>query len=166
MILTYFVGRAYRLSKPFVPPKVTLKEVHDAVPKQFLKRNNLVSWGYIIRDIVFCYALYMFGTRIDALAKSGLYGMIPITFQWQAKVLSAGLWLMYCWWQGLVFTSLFCVGTCRPLITISGGTEALFLRPYSTRGNFFLTNSLGIADAEDACSWGMEACSTPGTQTT
>lgn len=33
--------KSYRLNKPFTPPKATLKEVHDAVPKHLLTSEPL-----------------------------------------------------------------------------------------------------------------------------
>ncbi|KAI0076538.1 hypothetical protein K474DRAFT_1597790 [Panus rudis PR-1116 ss-1] len=98
-----------RRRRPFVPPSVTLKQIHDAVPKHLLRADPLTSLGYIFRDILFCVTLFFFASSIDSLARSGLGGWIPLSAPWQVKLLETGLWLTYWWWQGLVFAGFFCI---------------------------------------------------------
>lgn len=98
-----------RLHRPFTPPTVTLKQVHDAVPKHLLRKDPLRSFGYVFRDLVFCGLLFWFATSIDRLSHSGFGGYVRLTDPWEVRLLSGVLWLSYWWWQGLVFTSFFCI---------------------------------------------------------
>ncbi|KAF8306379.1 hypothetical protein DL93DRAFT_2088728 [Clavulina sp. PMI_390] len=47
-----------RLAKPYTLPKVTLKEIHDAVPKDLWKKNPLIAVYYTLRDAALCYSFY------------------------------------------------------------------------------------------------------------
>lgn len=47
-----------RLAKPYELPKVTLKEIHDAVPKELHKRNTLKGIYWALRDAALCYTFY------------------------------------------------------------------------------------------------------------
>ncbi|KAH8083325.1 fatty acid desaturase-domain-containing protein [Cristinia sonorae] len=98
-----------RLRKPFSPPKVTLKQLHDAVPKDLLRKDPLRSTGFIARDVVFCAALFICANYIEPAAHTGFGGWIHISAPWQIQLLKTLLWLSYWWWQGLVFTSFFCI---------------------------------------------------------
>ncbi|KAK7678671.1 hypothetical protein QCA50_018252 [Cerrena zonata] len=98
-----------RLNRPFTPPTATLKELHDAVPKHLLQKDPWRSFGYVLRDIVFCVLLFWFGASIDRIAHSGFGGLVRLTDPWEVKLLTGVLWLSYWWWQGLVFTSFFCI---------------------------------------------------------
>lgn len=100
----------HRLTKPFVPPTITLKQIHDAVPKHLLKKNPWLSTYYCIRDVVCCAAFFYAGFQIEPVLKSNFGGYIPLTAEWQVQLARAGLWLTYWWWQGLSFASFFCIG--------------------------------------------------------
>lgn len=99
-----------RLARPFVPPTVTLKQIHDAVPKHLLRRDPLRSTGYVVRDVFFCALFFAFGAAIEPLVSSHFAGFVPLTSPWQATLARSLLWLTYWWWQGIVFTSFFCIG--------------------------------------------------------
>ncbi|KAL4253025.1 Fatty acid desaturase [Abortiporus biennis] len=92
-----------RRARPFVPPKFTLSQIHNAVPKHLLQKNALLSLG--------------------------LFGLLPLPMMpWQASTLQGFLWVSYWWWQGLVFTSFFCIAH-------ELGHESLFYSQYAN--NFF-----------------------------
>ncbi|TBU48918.1 fatty acid desaturase-domain-containing protein [Dichomitus squalens] len=99
-----------RLARPFVPPTVTLKQIHDAVPKHLLQKDPLRSTGYVVRDVFFCALFFAFGAAIEPLVSSNFLGFVPLTSPWQATLARSLLWLTYWWWQGIAFTSFFCIG--------------------------------------------------------
>lgn len=98
-----------RSKRPFRPPKVTLKQIHDAVPKELLRKDPIMSASYIIRDVMLCTLLFKFSGYIPLLTTMlcGRNSLLPKGCESLAKGL---LWLWYWWWQGLVFTSFFCIG--------------------------------------------------------
>ena len=104
------VDTIHRLHRPFTPPTATLKQLHDAVPKHLLQKDPLKSFGYVFRDILFCVLLFWFAASINSIARSGFGGLVRLTDPWEVKLLTGLLWLSYWWWQGLIFTSFFCIG--------------------------------------------------------
>ncbi|KZT10498.1 uncharacterized protein LAESUDRAFT_427677 [Laetiporus sulphureus 93-53] len=98
-----------RLAKPFIPPTISLKEIHDSVPKHLLRKDPLLSTYYVIRDIVCCVAIFYFGFNIETLLKSNFGGFVPLTAAWQVHLARTALWLTYWWFQGLSFASFFCI---------------------------------------------------------
>ncbi|KAI0937592.1 hypothetical protein AcV5_000391 [Taiwanofungus camphoratus] len=98
-----------RLEKPFSPPTITLKQVHDAVPKHLLRKDPWKSTFYVIRDIFCCALFFYFGFSIEPVLKSNFGGYVPLTAAWQVQLARAALWLTYWWWQGLSFASFFCI---------------------------------------------------------
>ena len=99
-----------RLARPFVPPTITLKELHDAVPKHLLQKDPLRSTGYVLRDVFFCLLFFAFGTSIERLVSSSFGGLVPLSAPWQVSLARTTLWLIYWWWQGIAFASFFCIG--------------------------------------------------------
>ncbi|TCD68732.1 hypothetical protein EIP91_009878 [Steccherinum ochraceum] len=98
-----------RLRKPFTPPRISLKQLHDAVPKHLMQKDTLRSAGFVVRDLVFCAALFACAFYIGPAARTGFGGLVPVTAAWQVQLIQGFLWLSYWWWQGLVFTSFFCI---------------------------------------------------------
>lgn len=108
-----------RLARPFVPPTITLKQLHDAVPKHLLQKDPLRSTGYVLRDVFFCILFFGFGASIEPLVTSSFGGYVPLTVAWQISLVRAALWLVYWWWQGIAFASFFCIGEWRSWRSIS-----------------------------------------------
>ncbi|KAI0635236.1 fatty acid desaturase-domain-containing protein [Trametes polyzona] len=98
-----------RLARPFVPPTVSLKELHDAVPKHLLQKDPLRSTGYVLRDVFFCALFFGFGASIERLVSSSFGGYVPLAAPWQATLARSTLWAVYWWWQGIAFASFFCI---------------------------------------------------------
>ncbi|KAI0330272.1 hypothetical protein GY45DRAFT_1370848 [Cubamyces sp. BRFM 1775] len=98
-----------RLARPFVPPTITLKELHDAVPKHVLQKDPLRSTGYVLRDVFFCLLFFAFGASIERLVSSSFGGLVPLSAPWQVSLARSTLWLIYWWWQGIAFASFFCI---------------------------------------------------------
>jgi hypothetical protein len=128
-----------RLGKPFIPPTVTLKDIHDAVPKHLLKsmyiafllllfslcyhyvENATKSIVYVLRDITFAALLFKLASCITPLAEQD-FGS-HVTSGWKKTILASALWLSYWWVQGMVFAGIFCLGKFLVLAAI------LFPRP-------------------------------------
>ncbi|KAK0208332.1 fatty acid desaturase-domain-containing protein [Desarmillaria ectypa] len=92
-----------RRKTPFSPPTVTLKEIHDAVPKHLLKGNPVLATMYVLRDISFTLLLFKLASHIgdiEAYITSPVLGTLVKSF----------LWLAYWWVQGLVWAGIFCLG--------------------------------------------------------
>lgn len=106
----FLAYNSFRLARPFVPPRATLKQIHDAVPKHLLKKDPLRSFGYVARDVSLCVAMFTFAAYIDPISRSGCFGLIRAVQPWQIALLKTASWLFYWWWQSLVFTSFFCIG--------------------------------------------------------
>ncbi|KAI0360610.1 hypothetical protein OH77DRAFT_702383 [Trametes cingulata] len=98
-----------RLTRPFVPPTITLKQLHDAVPKHVLQKDPLRSTGYVLRDVFFCVLFFVFGASIEPMVTSSFWGLIPLTSTWHVSLARTTLWLVYWWWQGIAFASFFCI---------------------------------------------------------
>ncbi|KAH9924159.1 fatty acid desaturase-domain-containing protein [Fomitopsis serialis] len=114
-----------RLSKPFVPPTVTLKEIHDAVPKHLLRKNPRLSIYYCVRDVACCVAIFCYGFSIERILASDFGGFVPLSAAWHVHVARTALWLVYWWFQGLSFASFFCIGKSHEL-----GHQTLFDNRY------------------------------------
>lgn len=99
-----------RLRRPFVPPRVTLKEIHDAVPKELLRKDPLRSAAYISRAVALAVTLFSLAFNITNLSTTGFFGLVPVHSAWQVRLLQGALWTFYWLWQGFVFTSFFCLG--------------------------------------------------------
>ncbi|KAG5635515.1 hypothetical protein H0H81_010978 [Sphagnurus paluster] len=97
-----------RLKKPFTPPTVTLKEIHDAVPKHLLNKDGKRAAAYIMRDISLTLVLFKFASMIGPWAESDFGGFV--TSGWHKTLVKSALWFSYCWIQGLVWAGIFCLG--------------------------------------------------------
>ncbi|KAF9459136.1 fatty acid desaturase-domain-containing protein [Collybia nuda] len=97
-----------RLKKPFSPPTVTLKQIHDAVPKHLLKLSNTKGVAYVCRDITFTLLLFKLASMIGPGYESDFGGYV--TGPWQKSLVKTSMWLMYYWLQSLVWAGIFCLG--------------------------------------------------------
>ena len=124
-----------RLRRPYAPPTVTLKEIHAAVPKHLLEKSALRSTGYVLRDVLFCAACFAFGRAIEPLVATRFAGLVPAASPlWHPASVRAALWVTYWWWQGIAFTSFFCIGACRRLRPPSPPASASALPAAKLRG--------------------------------
>ncbi|KAG6821135.1 hypothetical protein H0H93_006474 [Arthromyces matolae] len=105
-----FNGPEYeaRLKKPFSPPTVTLKEIHDAVPKHLLKKDSVKAAAYVARDITFTLLLFKLASLIGPWFETDFSGFV--TSPSTKSVLNATLWGAYYWVQGMVWAGIFCLG--------------------------------------------------------
>ena len=93
-----------------MPPRVTVKEIHDAVPKELLRKDPLRSTACIARAVFLAVALFALAFNITTLSATGFHGLIPVHSTLQARLLQSALWMFYWLWQGFVFSSFFCLG--------------------------------------------------------
>ncbi|KIP05656.1 hypothetical protein PHLGIDRAFT_144051 [Phlebiopsis gigantea 11061_1 CR5-6] len=98
-----------RLRRPFVPPRVTLKEIHDAVPGELRRKDPLRSAAYIARAVSLAVTLFTLAFNITNLSTTGFFGLVPVHSAWQVRLLQCALWTFYWLWQGFVFSSFFCL---------------------------------------------------------
>ncbi|EAU82982.2 delta-12-fatty acid desaturase [Coprinopsis cinerea okayama7 len=96
-----------RLGKPFAPPTATLKDIHDAVPKQLLRNDPFKSTLYLVRDIVMSLFLYTLAQQITSCASSDFGGLI--TTPYIKALVKGSLWCVYWWFQSLVNAGIFCL---------------------------------------------------------
>ena len=91
----------------FAPPQLSLKDVHNAVPKHLFNRSTFKSLFYVSRHLAMTYAIYFLATRIDhVIAAMVIYGFGQV---WQA-VVRVTLWVLYWTLQSLAFAGLWCLG--------------------------------------------------------
>ncbi|KAK7449307.1 hypothetical protein VKT23_013450 [Stygiomarasmius scandens] len=86
----------------FIPPNISIKDVHAAVPKHLFKRSTSISLYYILRHLAVTYAFHQLGLKIDSVTVSSP----PI---WR-PVITASFWLLYWGWQGMAFAGIWCLG--------------------------------------------------------
>ncbi|KAG6830772.1 hypothetical protein H0H87_007171 [Tephrocybe sp. NHM501043] len=91
------------LKKPFSPPTVTLKEIHDAVPKQLLKKDPIRAAAYVARDITFTLLLFKLASLIGPWEETNFSGYV--TSGWNKALVRSALWGAYYWVQGMKATA-------------------------------------------------------------
>ncbi|KAF8067655.1 fatty acid desaturase-domain-containing protein [Lyophyllum atratum] len=97
-----------RLKRPFKPPTVTLKEIHDAVPKHLMKKSATKAAAYVLRDITFTLLMFKLASMIGPWAETDFGGYV--TSGWHKTLVKSSLWLTYSWFQGMVWAGIFCLG--------------------------------------------------------
>ncbi|TFK71132.1 hypothetical protein BDN72DRAFT_838056 [Pluteus cervinus] len=90
----------------FVPPNITIKDLHEAVPPRLFERSTTTSLIYIARHLAFTYAFYVLATHLDTLYP--LLGLAKDDLAW--RLLRPALWLQYWGWQGITFAGIWCLG--------------------------------------------------------
>jgi len=89
----------------FIPPNISIKDVHAVVPKHLFKRSTSKSLCYILRHLAVTYAFHQLGLKIDSVTVSSM-NIPPI---WH-PVITASFWLLYWGWQGMAFAGIWCLG--------------------------------------------------------
>ncbi|KAF9511027.1 hypothetical protein BS47DRAFT_1373161 [Hydnum rufescens UP504] len=96
-----------RLATDYTLPKVTLKDIHAAVPKELWEKSTLKGLAWAARDTLLCTVFYFAATYIDPLAQaleaSNINPRAVFTIKWS-------LWATYWWFQGLAGAALFLLG--------------------------------------------------------
>ncbi|KAF9041637.1 fatty acid desaturase-domain-containing protein [Panaeolus papilionaceus] len=91
----------------FVPPFLDL---HDAVPKELLQKNQLKAAYYVARDVALAALLYRFASSITPWASTDFGGFVPSPLK---KILvKSSMWLLYWWFQGLESSTWMLTRSC------------------------------------------------------
>ncbi|KAK0478816.1 delta-12 fatty acid desaturase [Armillaria novae-zelandiae] len=96
MLSTFLIdGPEYarRANTPFIPPNITLAELHAALPPHVFKKSTARGLSYVARDVVCALILYR------------LSSFIPLA----PAVLRFPLWAAYWWCQGIVLAGWWCL---------------------------------------------------------
>ncbi|KAF5337897.1 hypothetical protein D9757_010317 [Collybiopsis confluens] len=96
-----------RKARPFSPTKVTIAEVHAAVPKHLFEKNFFTASFYIARDVLSAVVLYKLGWQIEPFATSLVenYGASPLA----GSLTKWGLWGAYWIAQSVVLAGWWCM---------------------------------------------------------
>ncbi|KAH7890990.1 delta-12 fatty acid desaturase [Phlebopus sp. FC_14] len=94
-----------RKNTPFELPKITIAQIHAAVPKHLLERSTFKSLCYVLRDIVFAVLMYRFGASIDTWTSS-----LPPNGYLSPRVIRFALWAFYWFWQGIILAGWWVLG--------------------------------------------------------
>lgn len=94
----------------FVPPTISIKDVHAAVPRHLFEKSTAKSLFYVGRHVGLSVLFYVFATRIDQLAFNvntalGLSEAARAAVNW-------ALWALYWFWQSVAFAGMWTLGTC------------------------------------------------------
>ncbi|KAJ3512191.1 hypothetical protein NLJ89_g3667 [Agrocybe chaxingu] len=90
----------------FTPPNLSMKRLHEAVPRHLLERSTAKSLAYISRHIAITYMFYCLSTYINLFTTQlSSPQSIPIGY-----LLRQLLWLLYWGWQGIAFAGIWCLG--------------------------------------------------------
>ncbi|KAF4608171.1 hypothetical protein EYR40_000515 [Pleurotus pulmonarius] len=96
-----------RKETPFVPSKVTLAEIHAAVPKHLYNKSTIKSLFYVARDISCGLIAYKLAVLIEPFGQSlQLMGLNSTV----TRLIKFALWATYWHWQGVIFAGLWCLG--------------------------------------------------------
>ncbi|EMD37162.1 hypothetical protein CERSUDRAFT_155708, partial [Gelatoporia subvermispora B] len=91
----------------FVPLPWTLEEIRSAIPPDLFVRQTWRGLAYLMRDISMAGIAWKLATLIDPFfAKQGvaeLFGGFCPLARWS-------MWLVYWWFQGLIFTGIWVIG--------------------------------------------------------
>ncbi|KAF8638483.1 hypothetical protein AX17_002172 [Amanita inopinata Kibby_2008] len=95
-----------RLKTPFRPSKVTLSEIHAAVPSHLFEKNTIRGLYHVAENVFCVVAVYQIGVRIDPFSawfdqRLGIHALATIV-RWT-------LWAFYWYWQGIALAGLWCL---------------------------------------------------------
>ena len=102
---------ARRKRGTFTPPNLSLKQLHDAVPRHLHEKSTLKSLMYILRHIAFTCGFYYFASFINIFTSSRSGGS-TLLLKYFAR---PSLWILYWGWQGITFAGIWCLGMCSVL---------------------------------------------------
>ena len=91
----------------FTPPNLSLKQLHDAIPRHLHQKSTFKSLGYILRHVAFTCGFYYLATLIN-IPVPGCRGGNAFV------MLLKSLWILYWGWQGIIFAGIWCLGVFKP----------------------------------------------------
>ncbi|KAK7683611.1 hypothetical protein QCA50_013449 [Cerrena zonata] len=96
-----------RRKRDFAPPKITISEIHAAVPQHLFEKSTSRALYYVLRDVLFSVAFYQAATHIDPvarmLASHGIRRFAVHTLRWS-------MWCLYWWWESITLAGWWCLG--------------------------------------------------------
>ncbi|KAF8880792.1 fatty acid desaturase-domain-containing protein [Infundibulicybe gibba] len=92
----------------FTPPNLTMKDLHNAVPRHLFERSTAKSLFYICRHLAFTFTFYYLATQINYIV--GLVAGDSLRATATRHFLSVSLWVAYWGWQGIAFAGIWCLG--------------------------------------------------------
>ena len=101
----------------FVPPAVSIKDVHAAVPRHLFEKSTVKGLYYIGRHVVLSALFYVFATRIEQLSWTAAAAL-----GWSSSgraVLSWAFWALYWFWQSVSFAGMWVLGMSSTLLITS-----------------------------------------------
>ena len=101
---------ARRKRGTFTPPDLSLKKLHDAVPRHLHEKSTLKSLSYILRHIAFTWSFYYLATFINIFTSSRFGGNAFTTTLLLKYLVRPSLWILYWGWQGITFAGIWCLG--------------------------------------------------------
>jgi hypothetical protein len=96
----------------FIPPNLSLKQLHDAVPRHLHQKSTLKSLTYILRHIAFTWGFYYLGTIIN-ISTSHYFGGNAFATILVKYFVRPSLWILYWGWQGITFAGIWCLGEIK-----------------------------------------------------
>lgn len=113
---------ARKKKSTFAPPDLSLKDVHDAVPRHLFNRSTTKSLFYIFRHLAVTFIFHLLATQIDTMVDIWILAIgVPVL----RPVFRATLWVLFWGWQGMAFAGIWCLG-------MSAFTTAAVSRTQST----------------------------------
>ena len=96
----------------FTPPNLSLKQLHDAIPRHLYQKSTLRSLAYILRHVAFTCVFYYLATFINFPIPSRCGGnAIALLLKY---IIRPSLWILYWGWQGITFAGIWCLGVFKP----------------------------------------------------
>ena len=116
-----------RLHTDYRLPQVTLKQIHEAIPKHAYERNTLKGFYYVARDIFFAAIFYVRPCWLALVYQCDVFAhtsMQQLAKHIEPTALSVGaaygehaqffakwgMWSMYWWWQGICWAGIWTLG--------------------------------------------------------
>ncbi|KAA1474447.1 hypothetical protein DENSPDRAFT_781704 [Dentipellis sp. KUC8613] len=92
----------------FLPPQITLADLHAVVPRELYKKSTLKGIFFVARDIGVSIVLYSAARHIDTLLQ--LLSRSLRLNQAALQIVGYALWTAYWWFQGLALAGWWCLG--------------------------------------------------------
>ncbi|KAI0800055.1 fatty acid desaturase-domain-containing protein [Fomes fomentarius] len=92
----------------FVPPTISIKDVHAAVPRHLFEKSTAKGLYFVGRHVALSVLFYLFATRIEQVS-----WIIASELRWSASgrnVLSWVCWVLYWFWQSVSFAGMWTLG--------------------------------------------------------
>ena len=100
----------------FTPPNLSLKQLHDAIPRHLHQKSTIKSLAYILRHVAFTCGFYYLATLINILTPSRCGGAaFAVLLNYFIR---PSLWILYWGWQGITFAGIWCLGVFKHVVNL------------------------------------------------